>query len=51
MTDKRRAYEKPTLTRIRVEPGQQVLQNCKSDTPWPLGCWDNPYLPSSVQGS
>ena len=51
MTDKRRPYQTPMLTRIRVEPGQQVLQYCKADTIWPAGCWENPYLPSYSQGS
>ena len=51
MDDKRRPYEKPTLTRIRVEPNQQVLAACKIVTPFPVGCWEAGGVPMVHFGS
>ena len=51
MSKHRRRYEAPRLSRIRLKPEEQMMGYCKTDTPWPLGCWENPYLQSFIHGS
>jgi len=51
MSKDRRRYEAPRLSRIRLKPEEQMIIYCKTDQPFGIGCWENPYLQSFMHGS